>query len=179
MPRGRTGGGGGRAADADAPPTIAGVVEVSLQGEKEELTALTARGLADDSYAYVACMAVDERARRQGVAKALLSAAERAAARWRQNWVLLHVHTDNEPAVGLYRACGYTRLEGGGEGAQGSGVWGALGAALKGRPKALLGKVAVPSGGGVGGVASVMSIRADLLALMEGGARVEGGDGKT
>lgn len=147
----------------DDPP-LAGVVEVSLQGETAELSALASRGLADDSYAYVACMAVDARARRRGAARALLAAAERAACRWRQNWVMLHVHTDNEAATALYKACGYTRLDCSSK-SGGDSVWGALGASLRGRPKALLGKVA-GSASAAGGGAGIMSIRSDLLAAL-------------
>ena len=154
--------------DSDSLPSIAGVVEVSLQGEKRELEALWAvtglisnsidesggsddgssettstnkgsgglmKGLfsgwnasfalpsplsssettggyaADESYAYVACMAVDERCRRSGAASALLRAAERVAGGgWRQNWVLLHVHEKNPGARALYESAGYATL---------------------------------------------------------------------
>lgn len=151
--------------DSSSLPSIAGVVEVSLQGEKRELEALwgvtglmssgndetaTSGGgvsgdgssgpngslmkglfggwsasnsplsdadeapggllLFDESYAYVACMAVDERCRRSGAASALLAAAERAAGRWRQNWVLLHVHERNAAARALYASAGYATL---------------------------------------------------------------------
>ena len=161
------------ASSSSTAPRPAGVVEVSLQGERDELAALAARGLADDSYAYVACMAVDERARRRGVAKALLAAAERAAARWRQNWVLLHVHTDNEAAVKLYEACGYTRLDGdAGGGDSANPLWASLNGVLRGRPKALLGKVAGASPRT--GAGAVMSIRADLLAAL--GQQQQGDD---
>lgn len=66
------------------------------------MEALRARGLQDDSYAYVACMAVSRAERRRGAASALLAAAERVAGRWAQNWVLLHVYCDNFPAQRLY-----------------------------------------------------------------------------
>ncbi len=69
---------------------------------QEEVGALRARGLQDDSYAYVACMAVARRERRRGAASALLAAAERVAGKWAQNWVLLHVYCDNFPAQRLY-----------------------------------------------------------------------------
>jgi len=71
-------------------------------GAQEEVGALRARGLQDDSYAYVACMAVARRERRRGAASALLAAAERVAGKWAQNWVLLHVYCDNFPAQRLY-----------------------------------------------------------------------------
>ena len=160
--------------DSSSLPSIAGVVEVSLQGEKRELESLWGvtglvgssggssssnndnngggdgdettssnsnsliKGLFggwnalssspllssdstekerpieglyfDESYAYVACMAVDERCRRSGAASALLRAAERAAGRWRQNWVLLHVHEKNSGARALYASAGYAPL---------------------------------------------------------------------
>lgn len=69
---------------------------------QEEVEALRARGLQDESYAYVACMAVSRAERRRGAASALLAAAERVAGRWAQNWVLLHVYCDNFPAQRLY-----------------------------------------------------------------------------
>jgi len=71
-------------------------------GAQEEVGALRARGLQDDSYAYVACMAVARRERRRGAASALLAAAERVAGKWAQNWVLLHVYCNNFPAQRLY-----------------------------------------------------------------------------
>jgi ribosomal protein S18 acetylase RimI-like enzyme len=160
-----------RAAPGARLPPPAGVVEVSLQGEPAELAALAARGLADDSYAYVACMAVSEGSRRSGAARALLAAAERAAARWRQNWVLLHVHEGNAGAVALYEAAGYTRL------AADSDAGGLR--ALLPKPKALYGKVAgtAPAAAAAG---AVMSIRPDLLAALaaarEGGTAGEGSD---
>lgn len=60
-----------------------------------ELRALKSNGFVDDSYAYVACMAVDDDWRRQGVASDLLAHAEKMAGRWMLTWVLLHVHVDN------------------------------------------------------------------------------------
>eukprot|EP00884_Botryococcus_braunii_P017765 jgi/Botrbrau1/4672/Bobra.33_2s0037.2 len=76
---------------------IIGVVEVSVQGDKAELDALAKSGFEDDSYAYVACMAVGDEWRRQGVASALLTAAEKVACKWMQTWVVLHVYIDNTP----------------------------------------------------------------------------------
>ena len=66
------------------------------------MEALRARGLQDESYAYLACMAVARSERRRGAASALLAAAERLAGKWAQNWVLLHVHCDNFPAQRVY-----------------------------------------------------------------------------
>lgn len=159
-------GGAGRAGNAAAPPPV-GVVEVSLQGEAAELAALAARGLADDSYAYVACMAVAEGSRRTGAARALLAAAERAAARWRQNWVLLHVHEGNAGAIALYEAAGYTRL------ASDTDAGGLR--ALLPKPKALYGKVAGTAPPAAAG--AVMSIRPDLLAALAAARDGDGGVG--
>jgi Acetyltransferase (GNAT) family len=61
------------------------------------LGALAKNGFEDDSYAYIACMAVGDEWRRQGVASDLLSAAEKIACKWMQTWVLLHVYIDNTP----------------------------------------------------------------------------------
>ncbi|EIE24293.1 acyl-CoA N-acyltransferase [Coccomyxa subellipsoidea C-169] len=98
------------ASAASDPDKIVGVVEVSLQGEKEELNCLAEKGFAEESYAYVACMAVDRNARRGGAASALLGAAERMAGKWQQNWVLLHVYGDNFPGIRLYHRNGYADL---------------------------------------------------------------------
>ena len=214
--------------DSDPLPSIAGVVEVSLQGEKRELEALweatglfsnkddsrgsendgsgtgsgssdgglagglfsgwnfrasplsdssssscsslTELGGFDESYAYVACMAVDERCRRSGAASALLAAAERAAGRWRQNWVLLHVHERNAGARALYASAGYAPLGP----AERPGIVGA--------PRVLMGKQSgVPAGGGGGGAlfssssgssfspssSGITSIPSDLLGALK------------
>ena len=66
---------------------------------QEELGALASRGLEETGYAYLTSMAVREAWRRQGIASALLSAAERVAGKWWQNWVLLHVYDTD--AVGM------------------------------------------------------------------------------
>jgi ribosomal protein S18 acetylase RimI-like enzyme len=52
-------------------------------------------------------MAVDTACRRQGVASAMLLAAERVAARWGEAQTLLHVYQDNAPAIAVYEAAGY------------------------------------------------------------------------
>ena len=44
--------------------------------KQEELGSLEGRGFQEESYAYVACMAVRKQDRRKGVASALLKAAE-------------------------------------------------------------------------------------------------------
>ena len=59
---------------------------------QEELEALSSRGLNESGYAYLTSMAVSPGWRRKGIASALLSAAERVAGKWWQNWVLLHVY---------------------------------------------------------------------------------------
>jgi ribosomal protein S18 acetylase RimI-like enzyme len=201
-------------------PSIAGVVEVSLQGEKRELEALWGvtglmsggnsddnsssssekgdesdgaskggsepnndnliRGLFagwnsstlpsplaaestggfDESYAYVACMAVDERCRRSGAASALLAAAERAAGRWRQNWVLLHVHERNAGARALYASAGYAPLGP----AERPGIVGAprvLMGKQSGFPSSSSSSSSESAGGGI------MSIPSDLLGALK------------
>ncbi|CAK0750157.1 hypothetical protein CVIRNUC_001968 [Coccomyxa viridis] len=92
------------------PSKVKGAVEISLQGEKEELRVLQENGFEEDSYAYVACMAVDREARRTGAATALLGAAERMAGKWQQNFVLLHTYADNFPGLRLYHRNGYADL---------------------------------------------------------------------
>lgn len=61
--------------------------------------ALASRGLEEKGYAYLTSMAVLKSWRRRGIASALLSAAERVAGKWWQNWVLLHVY-DSDAAGG-------------------------------------------------------------------------------
>ncbi len=148
---------------------LAGVVEVSLQAEADGMAALAALGAGgDDTYAYVACMAVDPAARRAGVATALLAAAERAAGRWRQNWCLLHVHDANEAAVALYEAAGYSALardEGGGVGP--------LALLARPKPRTLMGRAARlgrEEGVSAGVVPSITSISPNVLALMRADA---------
>ena len=67
---------------------------------------LQENGFEEDSYAYVACMAVDRESRRTGAATALLGAAERMAGKWQQNFVLLHTYADNFPGLRLYHRNG-------------------------------------------------------------------------
>ena len=64
-----------------------------------------------ESYAYIACMAVAEEARRQGVALQLLKAAEQQAKEWNQHVAALHVYKTNEIAVKVYEKAGYTPLK--------------------------------------------------------------------
>ncbi len=73
---------------------------------QEELKVLREKGFEEESYAYLACMAVARDARRSGAATALLGAAERMAGKWQQNFVLLHTFADNFPGLRLYHANG-------------------------------------------------------------------------
>ena len=57
---------------------------------------------------YISNMGVAPAARRRGVARALLRAAEELAAAWEQDEVVLHVDAPNSGARALYEACGYT-----------------------------------------------------------------------
>ena len=83
------------------------MVEVSLLDERSVLQRLP-EGAA--SYAYIASMAVDPAWQRQGVARALLRAAEAAAGVWREPQALLHVYADNLPAISLYEDSGYSTV---------------------------------------------------------------------
>lgn len=180
LPPDREWGGAGGDPSVSSPPRpatpgppafsgLAGVVEVSLQAEADGMAALAGLGVGDESYAYIACMAVAPAARRAGAATALLAAAERAAGTWRQNWCLLHVHDANGPGVALYEAAGYTPL------ARESGGWGAGPLAVLARPKprTLMGRASRIGGGSGGGVgpggasaATITSISPNLLAMM-------------
>eukprot|EP00873_Tetraselmis_striata_P027564 jgi/Tetstr1/447828/TSEL_035156.t1 len=92
-------------AESKSDAKLVGVVEVSLLNEKEVLMRLDAPAA---SYAYIACMAVDPDRRRDGVASALLAAAEQVAVRWKQGVAVLDVYEDNVPARKLYEANGYS-----------------------------------------------------------------------
>lgn len=73
---------------------------------------LAALGAASgETYAYIACMAVDVAARRQGVALQLLKAAEQQAVEWEQHVAALHVYKTNAIAVKVYEKAGYTPLK--------------------------------------------------------------------
>ena len=63
-----------------------------------------------ETYAYVACMAVHEEYRRQGIALQLLKAAEKQAKAWKQCVVALHVYKTNDVAVRAYEKAGYNLL---------------------------------------------------------------------
>lgn len=96
---------------ATKPSGLLGVIEVSLQAEKEEMMALASRGLEEKGYAYLTSMAVLKSWRRRGIASALLSAAERVAGKWWQNWVLLHVYDSDAAGNALYEQNGYARVK--------------------------------------------------------------------
>ena len=64
-----------------------------------------------ETYAYIACMAVDAAARRQGIAMQLLRAAEQQARAWDQHVAALHVYKTNEMAIKWYNKSGYTALQ--------------------------------------------------------------------
>lgn len=88
--------------------TTVGVADVSLQSDKEVLRKLPE---AVEQYAYLSSMAVDSALRRQGAAQALLSAAEQMAGTWKQRYLALHLHTDNTPALRLYRRAGFEEVD--------------------------------------------------------------------
>jgi ribosomal protein S18 acetylase RimI-like enzyme len=48
---------------------------------------------------------------RRGVGRAVLAQAERLAAQWNYRSLGIHTTRDNEPAQGLYTACGYALTE--------------------------------------------------------------------
>ena len=66
---------------------------------------------ADESYAYIASMAVDVPHRRRGVATALLEAAEQRARSWGHQVVTLHVYESNFTALQCYISTGYVELQ--------------------------------------------------------------------
>lgn len=66
---------------------------------------------AGETYAYVACMAVQEDFRRQGIALQLLKAAEQQARAWKQEVLALHVYKSNDVALKAYEKAGYTLLQ--------------------------------------------------------------------
>jgi len=56
---------------------------------------------------YVCNMAVSEAYRRRGIARAMLDEAERVGRLWGESMIWIHVESDNEGALGLYRAAGF------------------------------------------------------------------------
>ncbi|KAG7667033.1 hypothetical protein Ndes2526B_g04479 [Nannochloris sp. 'desiccata'] len=83
---------------------VVGVVEVSYIDEKEVLSSLEP---GRTGVTYIQSMAVDLSRRRQGVAAAMLTAAEQVAMEWCQPLAVLHVYQDNESAVKLYKKQGF------------------------------------------------------------------------
>ena len=84
---------------------LAATLELHVQ---EVLSALAAG--SGETYAYVACMAVQEDFRRQGIALKLLKAAESQARAWKQEVLALHVYKTNDIALKVYEKAGYTLL---------------------------------------------------------------------
>lgn len=97
----------------------------SLEGLRAELTNPTARFLAAMSgevlagylgfhaiwgEGYIANVAVTSTFRRQGVARALLRAAEKIAEKEKLEFLSLEVRTSNLPARSLYESEGYTHI---------------------------------------------------------------------
>lgn len=89
------------------PREVVGVVGVLLE---DRLKPPEMR-LGGENIAYVLNLAVAERARRKGVGKALLRAAERAAARAGFDEVACRVDGDNSVARGMYDRGGYRPVE--------------------------------------------------------------------
>jgi ribosomal protein S18 acetylase RimI-like enzyme len=85
------------------PASLLGTADLS---EQEML--LPTHSLAEGLY--LCSMAVSEDVRRQGIGRLLLGAAEQQAACRGAAAVYLHVERANVAAVGLYEACGYSRL---------------------------------------------------------------------
>ena len=76
---------------------------------QEVIGALGAK--AGETYAYIACMAVAEDFRRQGIAIQLLKAAEKQAQKWDQRIAALHVYKTNDVAFKVYTKAGYEPLK--------------------------------------------------------------------
>ncbi|KAK9806526.1 hypothetical protein WJX73_007064 [Symbiochloris irregularis] len=147
------------AEDAVRPAGVLGTVEVSLQSEQEELSALRSKGLEDQGYAYLTSIAVSTPWRRRGIASALLSAAERVAGRWHQNWVLLHAYDSDAASVGVYSRCGYAKL-------RVDPAWVGM---LGGRQRVLMAKNATmaPPSNGLPVSAAISSISPGLMRIFQ------------
>eukprot|EP00210_Caulerpa_lentillifera_P002524 g2421.t1 len=83
---------------------VIGTVQVSRQNEADVLRQLPED---DESYAYISSMAVVNSARRQGIGRSLLSAAEFVAWIWGENEIVLQVYEENEAGCAFYRQQGY------------------------------------------------------------------------
>ena len=86
---------------------VAGIVEVSYIDEKEVLASLKPR---KEGVVYIQSMAVDVARRREGVASALLYAAESVAKEWGEELAVLHVYQDNTSAIELYSKRGFDTI---------------------------------------------------------------------
>ncbi|KAK9842750.1 hypothetical protein WJX74_001754 [Apatococcus lobatus] len=89
----------------DPSKGFVGIIELSKLSDEKVLRAIPEP--APDYLCYLACMAVDARLRRQGIATALLAAAQVQAAKWRMKWMALDVFADNATALACYEACGF------------------------------------------------------------------------
>eukprot|EP00199_Chlamydomonas_sp_CCMP681_P006368 CAMPEP_0119101884 /NCGR_PEP_ID=MMETSP1180-20130426/801_1 /TAXON_ID=3052 ORGANISM="Chlamydomonas cf sp, Strain CCMP681" /NCGR_SAMPLE_ID=MMETSP1180 /ASSEMBLY_ACC=CAM_ASM_000741 /LENGTH=187 /DNA_ID=CAMNT_0007086065 /DNA_START=512 /DNA_END=1075 /DNA_ORIENTATION=+ len=87
-------------------PNVVGVLDVGMMDASESWRSLPH---STQAYAYISSMAVSETVRRQGVAHALMHAAEAVviADGWMQPHIALDVYQDNEAAVALYLRCGF------------------------------------------------------------------------
>ncbi|CAG9467350.1 unnamed protein product [Pedinophyceae sp. YPF-701] len=105
---------------SDSGASVAGVGHVAIAADPSVLKVidLPSEPIADvgagrppftqqTTYAYVSSMAVAENMRRKGLGSALLGALARVARCWGYREVYLHVYEDNEPAVKMYKACGF------------------------------------------------------------------------
>lgn len=85
---------------------IVGVIEVTRMTKREVSQRL--RSPPEQQYAYISSMAVLNEKRRQGVASALLQAADEFA-KWWEEPLALHVYDSNAAAIRCYQAHGYSQ----------------------------------------------------------------------
>lgn len=83
-------------------PPLLGAVDISSQ-EMQLPTHAIAGGV------YLSHMAVAESARRRGIGRALLKAADESALKRGEGTIYLHVETTNDAAIALYESSGYRR----------------------------------------------------------------------
>ena len=67
-------------------------------------------GVVNQGWLGIYCMATDERVRRRGVATGIIHALANWAQLYGARQVYLQVMTANEPALALYRRCGFSTL---------------------------------------------------------------------
>jgi len=70
--------------------------------------AAVARGAVEDGWLVISAVTVDERSRRRGLARAVMSALAAAGQERGAHSCLLQVSEDNEPALALYARLGFT-----------------------------------------------------------------------